>query len=108
MSLHLSRDLFKVFNGTVFSEALESLFDKILALLSSGTLASDAQFSGFCVCTGIRVCVRLIFRSDLLIEENNILLCVLGASAVNLWVCGCLPCETRSAFCFTGVCGYII
>ena len=39
MSLHLSRDLFKVFNGTVFSEALESLFDKILATLSPDTLA---------------------------------------------------------------------
>ncbi len=39
MSLHLSRDLFKVFKGTVFSEALESLFDKILALLSPDTLA---------------------------------------------------------------------
>ena len=39
MSLHLSRDLFKVFKGTVFSEALESLFDKILATLSPDTLA---------------------------------------------------------------------
>ena len=39
MSLHLSRDLFHVFKGTVFSEALESLFDKILALLSPDTLA---------------------------------------------------------------------
>jgi predicted DNA-binding transcriptional regulator YafY len=39
MSLHLSRDLFKVFAGTVFSEALESLFDKILATLSPDTLS---------------------------------------------------------------------
>ena len=39
MSLHLSRDLFQVFRGTVFSEALETLFDKILALLAPDTLA---------------------------------------------------------------------
>ena len=39
MSLHLSRDLFHVFKGTVFSEALDSLFDKILAMLSPETLA---------------------------------------------------------------------
>jgi len=39
MSLHLSRDLFKVFKGTIFSEALASLFDKILATLSPDTLA---------------------------------------------------------------------
>jgi len=39
MSLHLSRDLFKVFAGTVFSESLESLFDKILAMLSPDTLS---------------------------------------------------------------------
>jgi predicted DNA-binding transcriptional regulator YafY len=39
MSLHLSRDLFKVFQGTVFAESLETLFDKILATLSPDTLA---------------------------------------------------------------------
>ncbi|MEN8245919.1 MAG: YafY family protein [Thermodesulfobacteriota bacterium] len=38
MSLHLSRDLFKVFQGTVFAESLETLFDKILAQLAPDTL----------------------------------------------------------------------
>ena len=33
ISLHLSRDLFKVFKGTAFFESLQSLFDKILAAL---------------------------------------------------------------------------
>ena len=29
MSLHLSKDLFKVFKGTVFSESIETLFEKV-------------------------------------------------------------------------------
>ena len=33
ISLHLSRDLFKVFKGTAFFDSLQSLFDKILASL---------------------------------------------------------------------------
>jgi len=39
MSLHLSKDLFKVFKGTVFDESLESLFDKVRASLPPQTLA---------------------------------------------------------------------
>jgi len=39
MSLHLSRDLFKVFKGTVFFESLESLFDKVHSTLPPQTLA---------------------------------------------------------------------
>jgi len=39
MSLHLSRDLFKMFKGTVFFESLESLFDKVRSTLPPQTLA---------------------------------------------------------------------
>ena len=39
MSLHLSRDLFKVFKGTVFSESIETLFEKIQAALPPQTQA---------------------------------------------------------------------
>ena len=39
MSLHLSRDLFRVFKGTVFFESLESLFDKVRSTLPPQTLA---------------------------------------------------------------------
>jgi len=38
MSLHISRDLFKIFKGTVFFESLESLFDKVIASLSPETI----------------------------------------------------------------------
>jgi len=38
MSLHLSKDLFKVFKGTVFFESLASLFEKVRATLPSQTL----------------------------------------------------------------------
>ncbi len=38
MSLHLSRDLFKIFQGTVFYEAIESLFEKVGATLSPEAL----------------------------------------------------------------------
>jgi len=38
MSLHLSKDLFKVFEGTVFGESMKSLFDKVRAALPPETL----------------------------------------------------------------------
>ena len=38
MSLHLSRDFFKVFKGTVFFESLETLFDKVVTTLPSPML----------------------------------------------------------------------
>jgi len=38
MSLHLSKDLFKVFEGTIFGESMESLFDKVRAALPPQTL----------------------------------------------------------------------
>ncbi len=38
MSLHLSRDLFRIFQGTVFYEAIESLFEKVGATLPPETL----------------------------------------------------------------------
>lgn len=37
MSLHLSKDLFKVFKGTVFSESIETLFEKVKAALPPQT-----------------------------------------------------------------------
>jgi len=39
MSLHLSKDLFKVFKGTVFFESLESMFEKVLATLPPESVA---------------------------------------------------------------------
>jgi len=38
MSLHMSRDLLKVFKGTVFFESIESFFDKVVANLSPETI----------------------------------------------------------------------
>ena len=39
MSLHLSRDLFKIFEGTVYFESLDSLFEKVRAALPPETIA---------------------------------------------------------------------
>jgi len=39
MSLHMSRDLFKIFKGTVFFESLESFFEKVIANLSPETIS---------------------------------------------------------------------
>jgi len=39
MSLHMSRDLFKVFRGTAFYESMQSLFEKVRAALPPETLA---------------------------------------------------------------------
>ena len=38
MSLHLSRDLFRMFQGTVFYESIQSLFEKVRATLPPETL----------------------------------------------------------------------
>lgn len=38
MSLHMSRDILRVFEGTVFQESIESLFDKVQASLSPETI----------------------------------------------------------------------
>ncbi len=38
MSLHMSRDLFKVFKGTAFYESMQSLFEKVRATLPPQTL----------------------------------------------------------------------
>jgi predicted DNA-binding transcriptional regulator YafY len=38
MSLHMSRDLLKVFDGTVFQESIESLFDKVKTALPPKTI----------------------------------------------------------------------
>ena len=39
MALHLSKDLFQVFKGTVFSESIETLFEKVQAALPLQTQA---------------------------------------------------------------------
>ena len=39
MSLHLSKDLFRVFKGTVFFESIEMLFEKVQSNLPTQTLA---------------------------------------------------------------------
>ena len=38
MALHTSRDLLKVFNGTIFQESIESLFEKVRTLLQPDKL----------------------------------------------------------------------
>lgn len=38
MSLHMSRDILRVFEGTIFQESIESLFDKVQATLPPETL----------------------------------------------------------------------
>jgi predicted DNA-binding transcriptional regulator YafY len=46
MSLHMSRDLMKVFEGTVFHESIEALFEKIRASLSPETMRYLETVSG--------------------------------------------------------------
>jgi len=46
MSLHMSRDLMKVFEGTVFHESIEELFEKIRASLSPETMRYLENVSG--------------------------------------------------------------
>jgi predicted DNA-binding transcriptional regulator YafY len=38
MSLHMSRDILRVFEGTIFQESIESLFDKVQASLPAETI----------------------------------------------------------------------
>ena len=44
MSLHMSRDLFKIFKGTVFFESLQSLFDKVIANLPPETKPEELRW----------------------------------------------------------------
>ncbi|MBM3300546.1 MAG: YafY family transcriptional regulator, partial [Deltaproteobacteria bacterium] len=46
MSLHMSRDILKVFEGTVFQQSIESLFAKVKASLPSETLRFLNNISG--------------------------------------------------------------
>ncbi|MDQ7783246.1 MAG: transcriptional regulator [Desulfomonilaceae bacterium] len=46
MSLHMSRDILKVFEGTVFQESIESLFDKVTLNLPAQTLQYLDNISG--------------------------------------------------------------
>ncbi len=46
MALHMSRDLLSVFEGTVFHESIESLFQKVKAALSPETLRYLENISG--------------------------------------------------------------
>ena len=46
MSLHMSRDLLRIFEGTVFHESIESLFKKVKAALSPETLRFLENISG--------------------------------------------------------------
>ena len=38
MSLHMSRDILRIFEGTIFQESIESLFDKVKAALPAETI----------------------------------------------------------------------
>jgi predicted DNA-binding transcriptional regulator YafY len=46
MSLHMSRDILKVFEGTIFQESIESLFDKVTVTLPPETLRFLDNISG--------------------------------------------------------------
>lgn len=46
MSLHMSREILKVFDGTIFQESIESLFDKVRASLSPETIRYLERVSG--------------------------------------------------------------
>jgi predicted DNA-binding transcriptional regulator YafY len=46
MSLHMSRDALKIFEGTVFHESIESLFEKIRACLLPETIRYLENISG--------------------------------------------------------------
>jgi predicted DNA-binding transcriptional regulator YafY len=46
MSLHMSRDVLKIFEGTVFQESIESLFEKIRASLLPETIRYLENISG--------------------------------------------------------------
>ena len=46
MSLHMSREILKVFDGTLFQESIESLFDKVRASLPPETIRYLERVSG--------------------------------------------------------------
>ena len=46
MALHMSRDLLSVFEGTIFHESIESLFNKVKSALSADTLRYLENISG--------------------------------------------------------------
>ncbi len=46
MALHMSRDLLSVFEGTIFHESIESLFNKVKSALSPNTLRYLENISG--------------------------------------------------------------
>ena len=46
MSLHMSRDLLGIFEGTIFHDSIESLFNKVKAVLSPETLRYLENISG--------------------------------------------------------------
>lgn len=46
MSLHMSRDILKVFDGTVFQESIESLFDKVRTTLTQEAIQYLDRISG--------------------------------------------------------------
>ncbi|AFM23517.1 helix-turn-helix transcriptional regulator [Desulfomonile tiedjei] len=46
MSLHMSRDILSIFEGTIFQESIESLFNKVKTVLSPETLRYLENISG--------------------------------------------------------------
>jgi predicted DNA-binding transcriptional regulator YafY len=65
MALHMSRDLLSIFDGTIFHESIESLFDKVKAVLSPGTLRYLENISGrlkigFASCKDLNACKEAI------------------------------------------------
>ncbi|MBI5248094.1 MAG: YafY family transcriptional regulator [Desulfomonile tiedjei] len=65
MALHMSRDLLSIFEGTIFHESIESLFDKVKAVLSPETLRYLENISGrlkigFASCKDLTSCKEAI------------------------------------------------
>jgi predicted DNA-binding transcriptional regulator YafY len=61
MALHMSRDLLSIFEGTIFHESIQSLFDKVRAVLSPETLRYLENISGrlkigFASCKDLTAC----------------------------------------------------
>ena len=57
MALHMSRDIFRVFDGTVFQESIESLFDKVETALPRRDLS---RLGGKNIATAMGQCDKLI------------------------------------------------
>jgi predicted DNA-binding transcriptional regulator YafY len=65
MALHMSRDVLSIFEGTIFHESIESLFDKVKAVLSPETLRYLENVSGrlklgFASCKDLTACKEAI------------------------------------------------